>query len=273
MQKSQFILSLILVSLCTYQPMQGQNFLSLSEELISDSWYNAGHWFEKPKDLKTKHLVYALAGTSAIAISANFDQDWQQSLALGTSDQNSVYSQISEPFGNPVKMGLLALGTYYASGYLQKEKLQGASSAALQSMLTAGLAAMTLKLLLHRERPEEQLNLDPYRFNGPSFSSENLSFPSGHSATAFALASSLSAYFQNDWRLSLPLYLLASATAYQRIRDFKHWPSDVVAGALLGIWIGQKIGTWQREKSSHISFGLSSDRNSSLSLSLRITLD
>ncbi|PTM03232.1 MAG: hypothetical protein DA405_11020 [Bacteroidetes bacterium] len=272
MQKCLLFLILSYLLSGTYQPIYGQNFLNLSEDLVSDSWHNAGRWFKKPTELKKP----ALLGLGAIAIISGtmvWDEQIQPQIAQGNPAQLSSFSQISEPFGNPLKMGILALGSYYTAAYLKNGKIKGASSAALQSMLTAGVAAMTIKLLVHRVRPEEQLIFDPYQFKGASFSGENLSFPSGHSATAFAFAASVSSYYENDWRIAVPLYLIAGLTAYQRVYDFKHWPSDVVAGALLGTWIGTKIGAWQRERNSSLSLGVVSNQWGGSSLNFSFKLD
>lgn len=274
MQKCLLFLILSYLLSGTYQPIYGQNFISISEDLISDSWYNSGRWFKKPKELK-KPALLGLGAIALVSATMMFDEQVQPQIAQGNPEQLSTFSQISEPFGNPLKMGILALGSYYTAGYLKNINIKGASSAALQSMLTAGVAAITIKLLVHRVRPEEQLLFDPYQFRGASFSGENLSFPSGHSATAFAVAASVSTYYENDWRIAVPLYIVAGLTAYQRVYDFKHWPSDVVAGALLGTWIGTKIGTWQRERSSPIPMrlGVVSNQWGGTSLNFSFTLD
>jgi membrane-associated phospholipid phosphatase len=57
------------------------------------------------------------------------------------------------------------------------------------------------------------------------------SFPSGHSASAFAFAHAVSHRLPI---LGLPLRLLAGAVAYSRVHAGVHYPGDVVAGAILG---------------------------------------
>jgi undecaprenyl-diphosphatase len=87
----------------------------------------------------------------------------------------------------------------------------------------ADVLAEVGKVIVHRHRPyEHQL--------GPPTSS--WSFPSGHAATAFACATVLSV-FAPRWRV--PFFLLATLIALSRVYNGVHYPTDVVAGALLGV--------------------------------------
>ncbi|MEP7277440.1 MAG: phosphatase PAP2 family protein [Bacteroidota bacterium] len=66
--------------------------------------------------------------------------------------------------------------------------------------------------------------------------SDNLSFPSGHTATSFAAAEFLRQEYKDvsPW-YGVGGYLAAAATGYLRISNNKHWAGDVVAGAGVGI--------------------------------------
>ena len=63
--------------------------------------------------------------------------------------------------------------------------------------------------------------------------SDYLSFPSGHTSSAFAGASFI--HFRYGFKYSIPLYLLASFTGYSRVESKKHYVEDVLAGAGLAI--------------------------------------
>ncbi|MGB9701918.1 MAG: phosphatase PAP2 family protein [Candidatus Kapaibacteriota bacterium] len=64
------------------------------------------------------------------------------------------------------------------------------------------------------------------------------SFPSSHAANNFALAYILSYFFkQNKWIF----YILATLVAYSRVAVGVHYPSDVIGGALLGLFISYSI--------------------------------
>ena len=85
------------------------------------------------------------------------------------------------------------------------------------------------KVIVHRQRPfEHQL--------GPPTSS--YSFPSGHAATSFACATVLSAFAP---RRRVAFFLLATLIALSRLYNGVHYPTDVVAGALLGVLVALTV--------------------------------
>jgi membrane-associated phospholipid phosphatase len=59
------------------------------------------------------------------------------------------------------------------------------------------------------------------------------SFPSGHTSSAFATATSLSLAYP-EWYVIIPSYAYAGTVAYSRMYLGVHYPSDVAAGALIG---------------------------------------
>ena len=67
------------------------------------------------------------------------------------------------------------------------------------------------------------------------------SFPSGHTAAAFAVVFALKTAGSPLW---LPALALAVVTAFSRLYLYVHWPTDVLGGALLGAavgWAGAKL--------------------------------
>mgnify|MGYP001074142128 CR=1 FL=1 len=65
------------------------------------------------------------------------------------------------------------------------------------------------------------------------------SFPSGHTAAAFAFASAAGRQLP---AASVPLRALAAAVGYSRVHTGVHYPLDVAAGAAIGIGIGRFVG-------------------------------
>lgn len=94
--------------------------------------------------------------------------------------------------------------------------------------LGAGAVAHLLKFAVGRTRPE--LWLGPHHYAGGGA----VSFPSGHTVGAFALAGVLM-FASRSWPLRIAAFLLAAGVGLSRILAFRHWPSDVVASALIGL--------------------------------------
>jgi undecaprenyl-diphosphatase len=101
---------------------------------------------------------------------------------------------------------------------------------------TAELLCSLGKTLVPRHRPfETQL--------GPP--STTHSFPSGHSATSFACATVLSHCVP---RLRVPFFVLATLIAVSRIYNGMHYPTDVLAGAVLGVLVGLAVLAFARRR-------------------------
>jgi undecaprenyl-diphosphatase len=106
--------------------------------------------------------------------------------------------------------------------------------AALLGAASIGVASISVnviaKMLLRRPRPDRSTAAVPKarQVRMP----HSTSFPSGHSASAFAFASAVGTQLP---RLALPLQLLAAAVAYSRIHTGVHYPSDTIVGASIGM--------------------------------------
>ncbi len=108
--------------------------------------------------------------------------------------------------------------------------------AALRALLALGVASATANLavkgLTRRERP--QSHDDARGVAMPSSSS----FPSGHTASAFSFAAAMTS--DTPW-LALPLFGVAALVGYRRVHAGVHYPSDVIAGSVLGLTVGTLV--------------------------------
>jgi undecaprenyl-diphosphatase len=100
--------------------------------------------------------------------------------------------------------------------------------------VTSAVANLVVKPLGRRARPDPSGAPAERRAPMPASSS----FPSGHSASAFAFATGVGSVLPLD---ALPLRALATAVAYSRVHTGVHYPGDVIVGALLGTTIAQII--------------------------------
>ena len=97
--------------------------------------------------------------------------------------------------------------------------------------ITSTLVNLPLKYLARRQRPERRRGDRPRAVPIPA----SFSFPSGHSASAFAFTTAVA---REDPRYLFLLLPLASAVAYSRVHLRVHYPFDVLAGATIGTGMG-----------------------------------
>jgi undecaprenyl-diphosphatase len=100
--------------------------------------------------------------------------------------------------------------------------------------INSAVVNLPMKFATKRARPEREIAGVPEQRWVPMPAST--SFPSGHSASAFAFAGAVAGSMPI---LSVPLRLLAGAVAYSRVHTGVHYPGDVVVGSLVGATIGE----------------------------------
>lgn len=93
-----------------------------------------------------------------------------------------------------------------------------------------GLRVIYIKRILGVTRPSELISNI-----GPSFNFDSM--PSGHTWVAFSMATILGEAYNIKWLM----YPLAAMSGLSRIQQNTHWPSDIVAGGLLGHLEARKI--------------------------------
>lgn len=104
------------------------------------------------------------------------------------------------------------------------EKMYETGKMASAGFVESGILAFALKETISRSRPLNENEKD--------------SFPSGHSAVSFTLAAIVSHQYP---KYRVPLYLMAVGTGFSRVYLGRHYPSDVIAGAILGTLVGIQI--------------------------------
>lgn len=108
------------------------------------------------------------------------------------------------------------------------------SSHFLLALFSTGAVAQILKVCVGRERPcFAKTALRVWDFGAFRHGYLYSSFPSGHSQVIFCAATFLAILHP---RLRIPFFLLAFSVAFTRVLVLKHFPSDVAAGMLLGVY-------------------------------------
>ncbi|MBI5261722.1 MAG: phosphatase PAP2 family protein [Bradyrhizobium sp.] len=109
------------------------------------------------------------------------------------------------------------------------------------AVLVSVLIGDLLKWVVGRGRPFVGGKANPFNFVPFNGTEAYYSLPSGHAVTAFALAFAVGALWP---RVRTAMYLYAVAIALTRLVLLSHHPSDVVAGALVGIVGAMAVQYW-----------------------------
>ena len=107
----------------------------------------------------------------------------------------------------------------------------------LLAFLLSGLFSQILKAIIISPRPRDffSVNDQIYIVDGLTLGGK-ASFPSGHTASAFALATSLALYARRKI-LGILYLMLAILVGYSRIYLSQHFPADVFGGAIIGVLV------------------------------------
>lgn len=134
-------------------------------------------------------------------------------------------SGIILPIGVPTAMGLYAL--------IKKDRpmLKDAVYIGTSVVEAVGIT-YAAKHLIGRNRPFVRYPDRIHAYGAPD--ADSPSFPSGHTAAAFSLAASLSITYPK-WYIIAPSAAWACGVGFARMNQGVHYPSDVVAGAVIGV--------------------------------------
>jgi undecaprenyl-diphosphatase len=112
----------------------------------------------------------------------------------------------------------------------RRAAVQGLASVAASS----AVVNLGVKQVARRRRPDREAAFVPVdrHVRMPT----STSFPSGHSASAFAFAAGVGSQLP---MVAVPLHGLAGVVAYSRVHTGVHYPGDVVVGAVLGTVVAQ----------------------------------
>lgn len=183
--------------------------------------------------------VFSTAALIGTMIVTGADRDTFDTIVEERTEGRDAIADFGNALGEPA-LNLGFLSTFGAVGYFADSPRAWATfeSGLMSAFVTGALVGPTLKFVFGRERPEVTADIDGEPTHFHPFSSE-ASFPSGHTMFAFSLAGTISHYYPGF--PGVLAVIAASSTAFARVYDRHHWPSDVVAGAALGYGIAQIV--------------------------------
>jgi len=174
------------------------------------------------RELPSKENLFWVGVGGAGALAAHRGDGYVQTHMIG----NKTADRIFEPGKLIGIVGPLAgsISTYAWGRISDNPKVSHVGSDLIESYVVAAVLTQGLKFATRRERPD---------FSGKT------SFPSGHASSTFAFATALERHL--GWRYAVPAYVAASYVAASRLPANRHWASDVVFGAAVGIISGRTV--------------------------------
>jgi membrane-associated phospholipid phosphatase len=222
--------------------------LKFNVDYIKSYWLVSKYIISSPARWKGRHILgaaFVLGGTSALYFVDQPIKDFAQSHQYDFT--NTLFSG-AEIFGNAAfvfpYLGInLLYGHFFNDQTSKNIALKG-----LQSVLISSIAVYGLKMSTQRHRPKTG---DPYNtWDGPAFSLDYTSFPSGHSSAAWALATTVALEFKGTLTIPIIAYSLAGLTALSRVYENYHWSSDVFLGSAIGFLTARCVHRFHENKSA-----------------------
>jgi membrane-associated phospholipid phosphatase len=186
-------------------------------------------------DWTTASIVTGVTGVFFV-----LDDEINAEIKNNRSSTTDAFFNVFEPFGNSAITIPTLIGFYMYGRFGENEKIERTALLASESFLVTSLFTGVLKISLGRVRPAVG-GIRSNAFRGPLHEGAGHSFPSGHTSSAFAIATVIANEYKNVPLLTPISYGIASLTALSRLNDEKHWASDVFFGAALGYFTSKTI--------------------------------
>jgi membrane-associated phospholipid phosphatase len=159
-------------------------------------------------------IVLGIGGGAAL-VAHTWDDDLADEVETNVSLNNAL--EPGHTYGAFAFQALVGVGIYAAGRIGTHTGLATTGADIMRAQILSQVYVQALKFSVGRERPD---------------GSNTQSFPSGHSASAFATAAVLQRRY--GWKVGVPAMLLATYVATAQVHDNKHYLSDVVFGATMG---------------------------------------
>jgi PAP2 superfamily len=174
------------------------------------------------RQLPTLTNILLLGGSGGLALAVHHD-DQRITQHAQESPGLEEFLDPGEPVGSALIQAGGALGTYFIGRMAHEPELSVVGADLVRAQIINGALTQAIKVSVNRSRP------DGGRF----------SFPSGHSSATFATATVLQRHY--GWKVGAPAYAAASYVAVSRLSENKHFLSDVIFGAGIGIVSGRAV--------------------------------
>jgi membrane-associated phospholipid phosphatase len=229
----------------------------INGKYLASYWNDTKHIITEPTRWQGKQWATFAGIATAWTVSYAFDEDIYEFIQRNRSGASDKTSRWVEPLGSGYYSVPILAGLYIFSDPSSRHR--NIALTGLKAYILAGGAAAVGKHIFHRHRPSENDPPNPYLWEGPlPFTFDHVSFPSGHTTSAFAVASVFAMGYRDKPWIGITSYTMATLVGLSRINDSRHWASDVVAGAALGTFIGITLSDINFGKNVRVQPGFSS---------------
>lgn len=183
---------------------------------------------------------HAAAGLGVVGAASLLDETLRDQLQRHRSAGKDDVARVARRMGQPEVYGVVGLGTIAVGLLAGDARITHSGERISAGLLLAGVSGTVLKQLVGRRRPSG--GGGAYEFH--PFSGDD-AWPSGHTIMAFALATGVSDELHSTPATVL-LYSAATLTGWSRLNDNRHWLSDVLTGAAVGVTSAKLMnGHWR----------------------------
>lgn len=189
-----------------------------------------------PVGLTNSELLTIGAAASTAILLFNNDEELIQFAQDNRTEITEEIAFWGEKAGS-MPIGISAAG-YVLGVVIDNDEVTRVAKVALKATAISGLITRAGKMTFSRKRPNK--TDDHTDFTGFNWDNDNVSFPSGHTTTAFAFATVIAEHYK-DKSTIIPVlaYTAAAVGGWSRVHDKAHWASDVAIGALIGHLTGK----------------------------------
>lgn len=198
-----------------------------------------------------------------------YDEEIQSFFQRNTTETGRKITEYSfEKLGRGSYLLASLAGVYGLSYWIKNIRLRKVALMGIKSFVLSGVFVQFPKMLLNRHRPFHDTPSDPYCFEGLKMKPKDWyrSMPSGHTISAFSIATVFASEYQSTVWAPILSYGLASLVGVSRCYDNKHWASDVFIGAICGYAIGKLV--YQSDKWNIKLYPTATSQSAGLNVSL-----
>ncbi len=200
---------------------------------------------EEIKKINRSQALIVLTITASLGASFLLDDDLRHEIKDRMDEDTADF--FKEDIGGDHMIPLICGGLYGLGVILKKEDYRKGALVGFEASLMNGLFTSLGKEAFGRRRPDE------YEGQWEWFKGKR-SFPSMHASRAFTLAAVMSDTLENRW-VSLAAYTWATMVGLSRIEQNRHWPSDILAGALMGVGIEKGLRSLHEKREKDLEKG------------------